>query len=197
MASKNNVVSILLFVIYSMLLILFVCTILFGGQKIGGAIYFIFFAISVAFAFLDRKYHSSYINLYRYSAYLSDIFNIIAISSILYYQLHAPFMIAILCVFVVSLLVDILAKNRLEKRRFASICMSVFNCVFMFTIFPYFFVNNPDISLAVVALVTATLVMILKIVLAVVPYKEIENPKENKQSLETKVSGGQSDHDVE
>lgn len=200
MASKNNIVSTILFVIYSVLFVIFAITIFFGGQKIGGAIYFIFFAITVAFAFLDRKYHSNFVDLYRYSTYLSDLFNILAVSSIVYYRVQMGYMIAVLSLLLVCLLIDLFAKNRPEKRRRESILVSIFNCVLMFTIFPYFFLADPGSALAIVAVIVAVAVMILKLLLALIPYKSFKASEQEQKSnikIEEVEFGNTSDHDVE
>ena len=174
--SKKNVVSIILFSLSAVMFIIFAFTIFFEGQMIGGAIYFIYFAIYVAFAFLDRRYHSNFINLYRYSVYVADLFNILAAASILFYGIHSSFMIAVVSIWGSALLVDIISKNRLETRRVGSILVSLFNMVTMIAIFPYFFMDNLTVGYAIGALVTSSLVLILKIMLALVPA-----PKKNKE----------------
>ncbi len=184
MIGKNNVVSKLIFTLYLVFLVIFALTIFFGGPKIGGAIYFIVFALSVTFACLDRKYHSNYINLYRFSVYLSDLFNLVAVSAIIYYGKHLPFMIAIICLLTVAFVIDLFAKNRLEKRRIESILVSVFNCIFMVAIFLYFFVSKIPLYLAIFATIMAFSITALKLVLALVPFKG-EVKQEEAKSLIT------------
>jgi len=185
--SKSKLVSKVLFVLSLVLFILFALTIFFGGQKIGGAIYFVFFAVSTAFAFLDRKYNSNYFEFYRYSIYLDTLVNILAVSSIIYYKQDSAFMIAILAIMAVGLFVDLFAKNRFEKRRFESIMASVLNCVFMITIFPYFFTENLPLIVPVIALVVASVVAIIKIILALVPFKGKIEEEGKVNSLEEKI----------
>ena len=172
MGNKSQIVSKIMFYISLAMFFIFAGTIFFGGQKIAGAIYFIFFVVSVAFACLDRKYNSNFFEFYRYSIYLDDLVNILAVSSIIYYKQDSAFMIAVLALLGVGLFVDLLSKNRLEKRRITSIIVSVLNCVLMFGIFPYFFIAKMPLFVPILAVVVAAVVGILKVVLAVVPYRD-------------------------
>jgi len=179
MVNKNKLISRIMFSISLGLFFIFAITTFFGGQKIAGSIYFIFFAVSIAFACIDRKYSSNYFEFYRYSIYLDDLINILAISTLIYYKQDSAFMIALLCLVGVGLFVDLLCKNRLEKRKISSIIVSILNCSLMLTIFPYFFFTNLSLALPIVAVVVGTLVAILKVVLAIVPFngnkeKELE-----------------------
>ncbi len=195
MGNKSQIVSKIMFFVSLALFLIFALTIFFGGQKIGGAIYFIFFAVSVAFACLDRKYNSNYFEFYRYSVYLDDLVNILAVSSIIYYKQDTAFMIAILCLVGVGLFVDLLAKNRLGKRMFASIMASLLNLVLMIAIFPYFFEAKLSIAVPIIAVVVASIVSVLKIVLALLPNKE--TVVEKKQSIDEKVQLDNQEDSVE
>ena len=195
MGNKSQIVSKIMFFVSLALFLIFALTIFFGGQKIGGAIYFIFFAVSVAFACLDRKYNSNYFEFYRYSVYLDDLVNILAVSSIIYYKQDTAFMIAILCLVGVGLFVDLLAKNRLGKRMFASIMASLLNLVLMIAIFPYFFETKLSIAVPIIAVVVASIVSVLKIVLALLPNKE--TVVEKKQSIDEKVQLDNQEDSVE
>ena len=172
MGNKSQLVSKIMFYISLSMFFIFVGTIFFGGQKIAGAIYFIFFAMSVAFACLDKKYHSNFFEFYRYSIYLDDLVNILAVSSIIYYKQHPAFMIAALSLVGIGLFVDLLSKNRLEKRRFTSIMVSILNLCLMFVIFPYFFKDSLPLFVPILAVVIAAVVGLLKFILAVVPFKK-------------------------
>lgn len=189
MGNKSQLVSKIMFYISLAIFFIFSITVFFGGQKIAGAIYFIFFAMSVAFACLDRKYHSNFFEFYRYSIYLDDLVNILAVSSIIYYKQHPAFMIAVLSLIGVGLFVDLLSKNRLEKRRFTSIMVSILNLCLMFVVFPYFFKNNLPLFMPIIAVVIAGVVGILKVLLAVVPFKtkNIEQ-EETTSNIEKEVS---------
>jgi len=194
--SKSQIVSKVMFFVSLALFLIFSVTTFVCGQKVAGSIYFIFFAVSVAFACLDRKYNSNFFEFYRYSIYLDDLVNILAVSSIIYYKQDSVFMIAVLSLVGVGLFVDLFAKNRLEKRRFASIMATVLNCVLMIAIFPYFFISEMKLVVPITAVVIASIVSILKIVLAVVPCKEkteIEENKQKEETIEQKVQVSQED----
>jgi len=179
MGNKSKIVSKIMFFISLALFFIFMAVTFFGGQKIAGSIYFIFFAVSVAFACLDRKYHSNYFEFYRYAIYLDDLINILAVSTMIYYKQDSIFMIILLCFISIGLFVDLLCKNRLEKRRITSIIVSVLNCVLMFSIFPYFFKTNMPIFVPIIAVSVGGIVAALKIILAVVPFKK--GKEENKE----------------
>ena len=110
------------------------------------------------------------------------------------------YMIAVLSLLLVCLLIDLFAKNRPEKRRRESILVGIFNCVLMFTIFPYFFLADPGSALAIVAVIVAVAVMILKLLLALIPYKSFKASEQEQKSnikIEEVELGNTSDHDVE
>ena len=176
---------------------IFAGTVFFAGQKVGGAIFFVIFATEVAFTFLDRKYHSNYVDLYRYSVYLADATNILAVGTLIYYMHDIPFMIATISILGVALLVDLIMKNSSEKRRLESRLARLLNCVFMLVILPYFFGSDYPLVLPIVAVVTASVVLVLKVVLAVVPVRGKEKVEENptqEEEIEQHVS---ANHDVE
>lgn len=199
MGNKSQIVSKIMFYVSLVLFLIFAVTVFFGGQKIAGSIYFMFFAVSVAFACLDRKYNSNFFEYYRYSIYLDDLVNILAVSSIIYYKQDTAFMIAVLALIGVGLFVDLLSKNRLEKRRLTSIIVSILNCVLMFVVFPYFFKETLPLFVPILAVVIAAVVGILKVVLAVVPFEHKQNDVEEKPSLIEKhvSSASDNENDVE
>lgn len=198
MGNNSKLVSKIMFIISLLLFAIFVVTVLFGGQKIGGSIYFIFFVVSLTFAFLDRKYNSNYMQFYRYSKYLDDLINIMAVGSIIYYRIHSGFFIAILCLVGVGLFIDLFSKDRKETRRLESIIASILNCVFMFAIFPFFFFNNLSIAFPIIAVVVASVVDILKLVLAVVPFKgKIKNENNEKTLDEEVLDSNKVENDLE
>ncbi len=184
MVNKNNVVSILLFSISSILFVIFAFTIFFGGQKIGGSIYFIYFVIMLAFTAIDKKYSSNFIYFYRFSTYLSDAFNVLAVSSLIFYHIFLPYSIASCSILGVCFFVDLFAKNRIEKRRLGSILVGVFNCALMFSIFPYFFLEEYSTGFAIFMLVLSICILLGKLTLALVPYPKEQgaNEKEEKNS---------------
>lgn len=189
MASKNNIVSIILFALSSILFVIFSLTIFFGGQKIGGAIYFIYFVIMLGFAFLDRKYASNFMYFYRFSAYFSDAFNILALGSLIYYKIYLPQTIASISLLAVAFFVDLFSKNRSEKRRLGSILVRIFNCALMFVIFPFFFEESLlPLDLAITGVVFSVSILLSKLVLALVPYhEEMQEKKDDKIDLADKV----------
>ena len=172
MSNKNKLISKIMFFVSLGLFFIFLITTFFGGQKIAGSIYFIFFAVSIAFACLDRKYNSSYFEFYRYAVYLDDLINILAVSTMIYYKQDSVFMIILLCFVGVGLFVDLLCKNRLEKRKIVSIIVSVLNCVLMLTIFPYFFFKKLSIAVPIIAVIVGGIVAVLKIVLSFIKEKD-------------------------
>lgn len=172
MSNKNKLISKIMFFVSLGLFFIFLITTFFGGQKIAGSIYFIFFAVSIAFACLDRKYNSSYFEFYRYAVYLDDLINVLAVSTMIYYKQDSVFMIILLCFVGVGLFVDLLCKNRLEKRKIVSIIVSVLNCVLMLTIFPYFFFKKLSIAVPIIAVIVGGIVAVLKIVLSFIKEKD-------------------------
>ena len=172
MSNKNKLISKIMLFVSLGLFFIFLITTFFGGQKIAGSIYFIFFAVSIAFACLDRKYNSSYFEFYRYAVYLDDLINILAVSTMIYYKQDSVFMIILLCFVGVGLFVDLLCKNRLEKRKIVSIIVSVLNCVLMLTIFPYFFFKKLSIAVPIIAVIVGGIVAVLKIVLSFIKEKD-------------------------
>ena len=196
MGNKNKLISKVMFFVSLALFFIFAITTFFGGQKIAGAIYFIFFAMSVAFACVDKKYSSNYFEFYRYSIYLDDLINILAVSTMIYYKHDSLFMIGVLCLVGVGLFVDLLCQNRLGKRRFASVVASVLNCALMLVIFPYFFITKMPLVMPILAVVVAFVVSVLKVFLAVGPLKNESNePVVLKE--ENNVLVVESDKDVE
>ena len=171
MGTKSNIISTIMFAISSVLFVVFAMSIFLGGQVIAGSVYLLYFATSVAFAFLSKKYHSNFISIYRYSAFLSDFFNILAVATIVHYGEHLGIMVAVLSILVVGLVQDVVATNRLEKRRIANILVNLFNLVLMISCIPYFFVELMSLTFAIIALVMAVAIMVLKVVLDVVPFK--------------------------
>lgn len=202
MGTKSSVVSKVLFSLSVVLFLIFSITVFLGGQIIAGSIYFVYLATEVAFTFLDRKYNSSYIDLYRYSVYVADAFNILAVATLIYYGRDLPFMIATISILAVSMLVDLFMKNSKEKRRIERRIARLLNCLLMVVICPYFFnVKSLGLSAPIVAVVFASVVFVLKIVLAVVPLKgkDEEIDMENKEKeIEEHISlDRDKEHEVE
>ena len=198
MGNKSQIVSKVMFFVSLAVFFIFAITVFFGGQKIAGAIYFMFFTMSVAFACLDKKYHSNFFEFNRYAIYLDDLVNILAVSSIIYYKQDGAFMIAVLSLVGVGLIGDLVAKNRINERKFESILVSVLNCVLMVAIFPYFFVKKLPLFVPIIAVIIATVVSVLKVILAFVPIKEKEEVKENKNHIEAHLSeSANCENDIE
>lgn len=166
MQEKKNIISIIMFSIYTAFLVFFAISIIFGGQKISGAVYFVIFAVSLAFAILERKYGASYKSLYRFSIYIADFVNICALVSFIYYELFVPVMTVSLGIYVACLIVDLLSKNRNKQQSKLNIGVLVLNCLFMVCVFPFFFEMNIHVSVAVISLVLSIGVLAIKIVLA-------------------------------
>lgn len=194
MKSRNSVISILMFSLSLALFVIFSLTIFFGGQEIGGAIYFIYIAVSLAFTFLSKRIRHNYMSLYRYSAYLADAFNILAAGSIIYYKVHVPYMVAIGSLVGISLIVDLIAKSRLEENKVVSILSGLLNCGLMCSIFPFFFISDFTLGFAIAGTVFAVFICALKILVAVVgetlDKKAYQQPAQTKQeqTLEEKIT---------
>ncbi len=184
MSNKNNIVSIILFSLSVVLFVIFTFSVFFGGQKLGGAIYFIYFVTILAFNFLDRKYASNFIHLYRYSAYVSDAFNILALGSIIYYGIHRPEMIAAISLIGVAMLIDLFSKNRIEKRRLGSIIVGIFNCALMFCVFPFFFMLTVSKDVAICIVILSSLIVLVKLILAIESIRKKEKVVEAVETIE-------------
>ena len=198
MGKKSQLISKIMFSVSLLLFVVFAVAVLFGGQKIAGSIYFIFFTISLAFAFLDKKYNSNFFQFYRYSIYLDDLINIFAISSIIYHGQDVWYMIAVLCLVGIGLFVDLLSKNRFEKRRLESILVSFANLALMFVIFPYFFFKTIHNAVPIIAVVVVSVVAVLKIVLEIIPVKVRAEEEEAESLIEKQVSvKSETEHNVE
>lgn len=183
MGTKSSIVSKVLFSLSVVLFLIFAGTVFFAGQTVGGAIYFIYLATEVAFTFLDRKYNSTYIDLYRYSVYVADAFNILAVGTLIFYGQDVPFMIATIAISVVAFLVDLFMKNSKETRRLERRIARLLNCVLMLVLFPYFFYTKTfHVAMPITAVVVASVVLVLKVVLAVVPFKGKDNVEKNEES---------------
>lgn len=190
MGTKSSIISKILFSLSVTLFLIFAGTVFFGGQLIGGAIYFVYLATEVAFTFLDRKYNSTYIDLYRYSVYVADAFNVLAVGTIIYYGQDVAFMIATISILALSFVVDLFMRNSKEKRRLARRLARLLNCLFMVVICPYFFYTKAfHIAMPIVAVITASIVFVLKIVFAVVPLKgkDDETEEENVTPQEKEI----------
>ena len=166
MQEKKNIISIIMFSIYTAFLVFFAISLIWGGQKISGAVYFVIFAVSLAFAVLERKYGASYKSLYRFSIYIADFVNICALVSFIYYGLFVPVMAVSLGIYVACLIVDLLSKNRNKQPSKLNIGVLVLNCLFMVCVFPFFFEMNIHVSIALISLVLSIGVLAIKIVLA-------------------------------
>ncbi len=189
MQDKKNIISIIMLCLYTALFVFFVFTLIFGGQKIAGAFYFIIFAVSLAFAFLERKYGASYKSLYRFSIYIADAVNICAMVSFLCYSLCIPFVSASLGVYVVIFLVDLFSHNRNKLQSKLNILALVFNCMFMALHMAYFFDGSTSVAFAIAGLVVSVMVLAVKMILAFKHGLEEEHQIKDELSEKIKSSG--------
>lgn len=166
MLNKNKIFSKIFFIVYSVLFVIFALTLFFGGQKFGGAIYAIYVATEIAFMFLAKKYRSAFESFYRFSIYDQSLFNIVAVSTFVYYNVHRPYMIASLVLISIGFIVDLLSKNRFDKGRVESKFISLFEIVMSVAFIPCFFFEDPSLLTPVFALVSAIVVLVFKSVLA-------------------------------
>lgn len=191
MQGKKNIISIIMFSLYTALFVFFVFTMIFGGQKIAGAFYFVIFAVSLAFAFLERKYGASYKSLYRFSIYIADAVNICAMVSFLCYRICVPFVSASLGVYFVIFIVDLFSHNRNKLQSKLNILALVFNCLFMALFITYFFDAKIGFVPALIGLVVSVLVLAIKIVLA---FKhELEEKEQVNDELSEKIKSSNDD----
>lgn len=185
MQGKKNIISIIMFSLYTALFVFFVSTMIFVGQKIAGAFYFVIFAVSLAFAFLERKYGASYKSLYCFSIYIADAVNICAMVSFLCYRICVPFVSASLGVYFVIFIVDLFSHNRNKLQSKLNILVLVFNCLFMALFITYFFDVEIGFVPALIGLVVSVLVLVVKIVLA---FKhELEEKEQVNNELSEKI----------
>ena len=191
MQDKKNIISIIMFCLYTALFVFFVFTLIFGGQKIAGAFYFVIFAVSLAFAFLERKYGASYKSLYRFSIYIADAVNICAMVSFLCYNLCVPFVSASLGVYVVIFIVDLFSHNRNKLQSKLNILALVFNCLFMALFLTYFFYEKIGIALSIIGLVVSVIVLAVKMVLAF--KRELDEKEQVKDELFEKIKSSGDD----
>lgn len=191
MKNKKNIVSIIMFMLHVSLLVFFVVALFFGEQVLAGSFYFILFAISLAFAILEKKYGASYKSFYRYSLYVSDIVNVCALISLLCYKINVGLSIASLALFAMSLVVDLFSHNRKKLQSKLNVVVLICNSCFMFTIFPYFYDSTSGIWLAIVAVVLAVVVLTLKIVLAC--ERKFDDEEEQKDELVEKLKMAQEE----
>ena len=77
--------------------------------------------------------------------------------------------------------------------------VSVLNLVLMLVIFPYFFKQNLHLAMPIVAVVVASIVGVLKFLLAFIPFKQQNNEQEEiSSSIEKEVSNAsKNENDVE
>lgn len=185
MKEKKNIISIIMLAIYTLMLVSFAVAIIFGGQKISGALYFIAIAISFAFAFLEKKYGATYKSAYRFSIYISDLLNIIALIAMI---VNTPYVLTFsiaLGIFVLCLVVDVFSQNRKKMKNKENYVMLVFNLLFMISVFIHFFDIELNIGFTVISDILALAVLTMKIMLAFA--KEYKEPEEAKDDLADKI----------
>lgn len=155
-----------MFMLHVSLLVFFVVALFFGEQVLAGSFYFMLFAISLAFAFLEKKYGASFKSFYRYSLYVSDIVNLCALISLLCYKINVGLSIASLALFAMCLVVDLFSHNRKKLQSKLNVVVLICNSCFMFAIFPYFYDATFGFGLAIASVVLAVTVLTIKVVLA-------------------------------
>lgn len=185
MKEKKNIISIIMLAIYTLMLVSFAVAVIFAGQKISGAIYFITITISLAFAFLEKKYGATYKSAYRFSIYISDLLNIIALIAMI---VNTPYVLTFsiaLGIFVLCFVVDLVSQNRKKMKSKENYIALVFNVLFMISIFVHFFDIGQNIAYSVISNILALAVLSMKILLAF--SKEYKEQEEQKDDLADKI----------
>ena len=185
MKERKNIILNVMLSVYIAMFIIFILAIFFGGQKIGGALYFVNFCICVVFALLDRKYELSNKNFFPIFLLISDLVNIVAVSTMIYYNIIPVYFIASLVIMSLCFVVDIFARVPKKGRNVAYNLALVFNCMFMLGVFPYFFALQNEYSVALIATVFGGAVLITKIVLLFLSNRKKSEAVETSQELLT------------
>lgn len=166
MKEKKNIISIIMFMLYTAFLVFFVVALFTQVLAVAGSLYFLMFAISLAFAFLEKKYGASFKSFYRCSLYISDIVNVCALISLLCYEINVWLFVPSLVLFVSSFVVDLFSHNRKKLQSRLNVIVLICNSCFMFAVFPFFYDSTFSIAFAIASVIFACAVLILKVVLA-------------------------------
>ncbi len=184
MNRKKDLISGILFCVYAVLFLLFVPTTFFGGQIIGGGVYFVCFAVTIAYFILDLKYEFSFKTFYRFFVYINDLIIIMAIAIFIYYGIHTLWTIFTLCIVSLIFFADLLCKDRVQSKDKANITANVANLLVMSAIFPYFFFAKLDYSIMLICMIVATITLVCKIILAINSYKAKKLSEEKTENNE-------------
>lgn len=166
MKETKNIISIIMFMLYTAFLVFFVVALLVRVQSVAGSFYFLMFATSLAFAFLEKRYGANFRSYYRFSLYISDIVNVCALISLLRFKINVWLFASALALFVASFVVDLFSHNRKKLQSKINVVVLICNSCFMFSIFPFFYDSTFSIAFAISAVVFACAVLVLKVVLA-------------------------------
>lgn len=171
MNRKKDLISGILFCVYAALFLIFVPTTFFGGQIIGGGVYFLCFAVTIAYFILDLKYEFSFKTFYRFFVYINDLIIIMAIAIFIYYGIHTLWTIITLCIVSITFFVDLICKDRVRSKNKANITANISSLIVMTAIFPYFYFVKLDYSIMLLCMIFAIITFVCKTILAVNSYK--------------------------
>ena len=199
MNNKKDLISGIVFYIYFAMMVLFVPMVFFYGQVIGGGVYFVCLAITIAYFILDLKFEFSFKKYYRFFVYINDIISILAFALFIYYGVYTTISIITLVILSLSFVSDMICKDRIRSKSKANIITNVANLVVMLCIFPYFFFDKLGFEVIFIGLIFAVLLFICKILLTVYSYKTVSFKEtiEKKSELEKVFEDSVNDNVLE
>ena len=199
MNNKKDLISGIIFGIYFAMMLLFVPMVFFCGQVIGGGVYFVCFAITVAYFILDLKFEFSFKSFYRFFVYINDAINILAVAFFIYYGVHSWLTISTVSVLGLSLVADMICRDRNGNKTKLSLIANISDLIVMCSIFPYFYFEDINFAWLLIGLIFAVVMFACKVWLTVRSYKlglTAEN-KEKKSELEKVIEDSVQDNVIE
>ncbi|MBQ7467045.1 MAG: hypothetical protein IJS74_03110 [Clostridia bacterium] len=195
MNNKKDLISGIIFGIYFAMTVLLIPMVFFYGQIVGGGIYFVCFAITIAYFILDLKFEFTFKKFYRFFIYINDIINILALSLFVYYGIYIAVTIPTLTAVSLALLFDIICRDRIRSKSKANITTNVASLMVMAAIFPYFYFDNLDFSVMIIAFIFALVMLVCKIYLTIFSYENRveKEAKEKKSEIEQALEANLSD----
>ena len=199
MEDKKELISGIIFWIYFSMMLIFIPMVFFYGQIIGGSIYFMCFALTLAYFLLDLKFEFAFKKFYRFFIYINDVINILAVAVFIYYEIYIAITIPLLVIVSLSLLFDMICRDRLRSKNKANVTANVAGLMVMISIFPYFFFRRIDFIIILIGIVFAFATFVCKVYLTVYSYaNELKKEaKEKKSELEKVIESMPQDNILE
>ena len=199
MDEKKELISGIIFGIYFTIMLMFIPMVFFYGQIIGGSIYFVCFALTLAYFIIDLKYEFAFKKFYRFFIYINDGINILAIAFFVHYGIYIEITIPMLAILGLSLISDMICQDRLRSKNKANVTTNIAVLMVMISIFPYFFFSKLQFVIILIGAVFALAMFVCKVYLMFYSFGKIEHKeaKEKKSDIEKVLENAVQDNILE